>query len=49
MCRKDHLKGCILLGLGLGLLIGQCLESGFLCTCGGFAILIIGVCCLTKK
>ena len=49
MCRRNHLRGCIFLGFGLGLLIGQCLESGFLCTWGGIILIIVGVCTLQKK
>ena len=49
MCRKNHLRGCLLLGFGLGLLIGQCLESWLLCTCGGIGLLILGFCILGKK
>lgn len=43
MCRRKELRGCILLGFGLGLLIGQCLDSWFLCTCGGAALIILGL------
>ena len=33
---------CIMLGFGLGLMIGHCLESWLLCTCGGFVFVILG-------
>ena len=36
----------ILLGMGLGLLLGQCLESWLLCSGGGGCLLILGICCL---
>lgn len=38
-----------MLGFGLGLLVGQCLESGFICTCGGLVLLTAGLCVLRKK
>lgn len=49
MCRRNQLRGCLILGLGLGLVIGQCLESGFLCNWGGIALIILGVCTLQRK
>ena len=41
MCRRNHCWGLMLVAFGLGLLIGQCLESGFWCASG--SIVIIGV------
>lgn len=49
MCRRNHLRGCLFLGFGLGLLVGQCLESGFLCTWGGIILIIVGVCTLQRR
>lgn len=49
MCRRNQLLGYIILGFGLGLLVGQCLESGFLCTCAGVALVFTGICGLSKK
>ena len=49
MYRRNHLMGYILLGVGLGLLVGQCLESGVLCTCTGVVLVITGICGLNKK
>ena len=49
MCRKNHLRGCVLLGFGLGLLVGQCLESWFLCTCGGVVLIVLGICILSRR
>lgn len=34
--------GCVMLGFGLGLMIGYCLESWFMCCCGGIVFLILG-------
>lgn len=49
MYRRNHLMGYVFLGFGLGLLVGQCLESGFLCTCAGAVLVITGICGLNKK
>ena len=49
MCRKNMLRGCLFFGFGLGLLVGRCLESGFLCLWGGLALVILGVCTLQKN
>lgn len=31
-----------MLGFGLGLLLGHCLESGLLCICGGVIFIVFG-------
>lgn len=49
MCRKNHLRGCLLLGIGIGLLIGHCLESWFLCTFGGIGLILLGFLILKQK
>jgi hypothetical protein len=49
MCRKNHLHGCCLAAFGFGLLVGHCLESWLLCSCGGIGLLILGFCVLRKK
>lgn len=49
MCRRNQLLGWILLAFGLGLLIGKCLESGFLSTIAGIAIIIAGFCVMHRK
>ena len=49
MCRRQHLTGCIMLGFGLGLLIGQCFDSGFLCLCGGIVFITFGLCGMRRK
>ena len=35
MCRRNQMWGCCLIAFGLGLLIGLCLESSFICGCIG--------------
>ena len=49
MCRRQHLLGCILFGFGLGLLLGHCVESGFLCICGGTVFVIVGLGGMRRK
>ncbi len=49
MCRKNHLHGCCLLAFGLGLLVGYCLESWFLCCCGGVGLIVFGLCVMKQK
>lgn len=47
MCRRNHLRGCLLIGIGIGLVLGHSLESWLLCTCGGIGLLLLGL--LTLK
>ena len=49
MCRKNHVCGCALITFGFGLLVGLCLESGFICSLIGLGIMILGFWCLGKK
>ena len=49
MCRQNQLFGCILLGFGLGMLVGLCLEGGFLCSCLSIGLVIGGFYLLSKK
>ena len=49
MCRRNHLRGALLLGLGLGVLVGYMLESWLLCCGGGIALVGCGVIILSKK
>ena len=49
MCRKNHLQGCCLSAFGLGLLIGNCMESGFWCFWGGVGLILFGLCVLRKR
>lgn len=38
-----------MVGFGLGLLIGHCLSSGFLCICGGTVFVILGLGGMRRK
>ena len=49
MCRKNQLHGWVLLSFGLGLLIGNGLESGFLWLCIGIGLMVFGFCVCRKK
>lgn len=49
MCRRNHLCGCALIAFGFGLLIGTCLESGFIGFCLGFGIILLGFWCMGRK
>ena len=49
MCRKSRLHGCCVVFFALGLIVGHCIESWFLCTFGGLALVILGICIMRQK
>ena len=49
MCRKNHLHGCCMLAFGIGLIVGHCLESWFLCCCGGVGLIVLGFCVMRRR
>lgn len=49
MCRKNQLRGWAVLAFGLGLLIGNGLESAFFCLCSGIGLIIFGFCLCRRK
>ncbi|MBQ3541771.1 MAG: hypothetical protein IJA45_01435 [Oscillospiraceae bacterium] len=49
MCRRNQLCGSALITFGLGLLVGNCLESGFFCFLMGLGIIFLGLWCIGKK
>lgn len=49
MCRKNHLHGCCVISFALGLIVGHCLESWFLCCFGGMAMIVLGLCMLRRR
>ena len=49
MCRKNHLWGCCGCSLGLGLLIGGSMESGFLSLCLGIGLICAGCSFVRRK
>lgn len=42
MCRKRYLHGCCVGFLGMGLILGHCLESWLLCCPGGVGLIALG-------
>jgi len=42
MCRKKYMQGWCLVALGLGLILGHCLESWLLCCGGGAGVILLG-------
>lgn len=42
MCRRNQLRGCCLIALGLGMLLGHCLESLLICVAIGLGALVLG-------
>ena len=49
MCRKTYLRGCCIAFFGLGLIFGHCLESWFVCCCGGTGLVFLGVYMMKQK
>lgn len=48
MCRHNQLWGFVLIALGLGILIGTWLESGFLTLCFSIGLAAIG-CAMMRR
>lgn len=49
MCRKSHLHGWCLAAFGLGLMLGRCLDSWFLCCFGGIGLIVLGFCVMRQR
>ena len=49
MCRKRYLYGCCTLFFGLGVMVGYYLESWFLCSFGGFGLIVLGFLIMNRK
>lgn len=43
MCRKNHLHGCCVIAFAIGVMVGHCMDSWFLCTCGGLGLIFLGL------
>ena len=43
MCRHNHLWGSVLIAFGVGILVGNWLEGGFLCNCFAIGIMLVGI------
>ena len=49
MCRRNLLRGSLVLGLGIGIAVGYLLDSWLLCCIGGIFLIIIGFCMMNQK
>lgn len=49
MCRREQLRGLVMLGVGIGLLLGCWMESSFWQVCIGICLLGGGVLVLIRK
>lgn len=49
MCRRNQLWAFVLIAFGLGLLVGLCLSSGFVCCCLGIGAVVMGLFVLQRK
>ena len=49
MCRKSQLRGCLILGLGIGIAVGYLLDSWLLCCMGGIFLIVSGFCMMNHK
>ena len=49
MCRRNQLHGWILLALGLGILIGKCMEGGLISTLAGIGLILAGLWFMRRK
>lgn len=43
MCRRNQTQGLCLMTLGLGLILGYCLESWAVCCMGGIGLMVLGL------
>ena len=49
MCRFQQLWGAAVVAFGLGLLLGLCLEKGFIWHCCSIILIVIGVGMFRRK
>ena len=49
MCRRNYLHGCCIAAFGVGLLVGHCLDNGFVCFAVGMGLLLLGLGVMRKK
>lgn len=49
MCRKNQLRACLVLGLGIGVAVGYLLDSWLLCCMGGICLIVTGLCIMNRK
>ena len=49
VCRKNRMRGGCMIAFGLGLLLGQWIDSAFLCILAGLMLLTLGWCVLRQR
>ncbi len=49
MCRRNQMQGACLLMLGLGLILGYCLENWVVCNLGGVGLMGLGIWTLWRR
>ena len=49
MCRKNNLRGCLVLGLGVGIAVVYVLDSWVLCCMGGIVLIVLGFCMMNQR
>lgn len=49
MCRRNQMNGCCMAALGVGILLGQWIESAFLCLFSGMVLITIGFWIIRRK
>lgn len=49
MYRKKYMRGCCGACLGLGMILGHCMESWLICCCGGAVLLFMGLCWMGNR
>lgn len=49
MCRKEQVQSACLLCIGLGMILGHCLESWLLCCCGGSGLILLGLLFMKRR
>lgn len=49
MCRRSSLHGWCCIMLGLGVMLGHSIESWFICSGGGLALVILGFVLARKR
>lgn len=49
MCRKNHMQGCCLACLGIGILLGYWINTWLFCVAGSLGLLFLGFCRMRQR
>ncbi len=49
MCRRICLWGWCAICFGLGVMVGSCIESWFLCSVGGLVLIFLGLMLMRRR